>query len=406
MRLITAVGRAGPTGLSRRTLFVLAGTCGATVANVYNNQPLLPEIARTFHASAAATGWVATAAQGGYAVGLCLVVPLGDVRDRRRLILTLLAAVSVALTFAAISPTLPVLIGASALVGITTVIPQLVMPYAAGRAAPQQRARTVGIVMSGLLSGILLGRVVAGVIASYATWRLVYLQAAFVMVVLGCVLRTELSPTPTLRASRWWGPLATLPELLRTTPSLVGVAVTQALLFAGFSAFWTTIPFRLAEGPYHWGGRGTAAVALLGASGALAAPVAGRLSDRFGNRRIAVLAASMTLAGLVPLLFSGRASMLVAGVILLDAGVQTGHTANQSAALSLRPTAASRCNAVYMIIMFMGGAAGTAIGSWAWQHHGWSGVVITGLTTSTAALAVAVSRRPAVGSPEKVVECA
>ena len=223
------------------------------MANLYYNQPLLSDIARTFHASTRAAGAIATLTQAGYAVGLLLFVPLGDVVERRRLIVTLLVCVTCALLLAALGPTLGVVAGASFAIGVTTVVPQLLLPLAAGLSPPTMRGRVVGTVVSGILVGILGGRAVAGAVNDLAGWRAMFVAAAVAMLALALLLRVMLPrSTPTVTAS--YGALArSLGTLFRGEPVIRDAALLGALTFTQFSAIWTTLAFRLREPPLHSG---------------------------------------------------------------------------------------------------------------------------------------------------------
>jgi predicted MFS family arabinose efflux permease len=367
---------------------MLTVAAGMSVANLYYNQPLLSSIAATFHASVASAGAVATLTQIGYAVGLLLFVPLGDILERRRLILLLLAAVAVALAAAALSPSLGLLIAASFAIGVTTVIPQLIIPFAAGIAPPESRGRVVGQVMSGILVGILAGRAVAGALAHLHGWRAVFIDASVAMLLLAGALYRLLPVAPPVAARMPYRQLLrSLVVLFREEPVIRDTALTGALTFASFSAFWTTLAFRLDTPPLHYGPGVAGAFGLLGIVGALAAPLAGRMADRRSPRVTVGLALLVNVAAWVVLLLAGHTlAGIAAGVLLLDAGTQAAQVSNQARVYALRAEVHGRLNTIYMVCYFVGGAVGSALATAAWGTLGWRGVCAVALGALALAL--------------------
>ncbi|HEU4722243.1 MAG TPA: MFS transporter, partial [Gemmatimonadaceae bacterium] len=265
---------------SRRLIWLLTIATGASVANLYYNQPLLSDIARTFDAAPRAAGAIATLTQAGYAVGLLLFVPLGDIVERRRLIVTLLCCVTGALLLAGVGPTLGVVIAASFAIGVTTVVPQLMLPFAAGLAPPDMRGRIVGQVVSGLLVGILAGRAVAGLVNDLAGWRTMFLAAGAAMLGLAVLVRWMLPVAPPATRATYGALVRSLGTLFRGEPVIRDAAVLGSLTFAAFSAFWTTLAFRLQEPPLHSGSAMAGSYGLIGLVGAGVAPLAGRMADK------------------------------------------------------------------------------------------------------------------------------
>jgi predicted MFS family arabinose efflux permease len=379
--------------LTNAFLWLLAVAAGLSVANLYYNQPLLPDIARTFGVKAARAGAVATATQVGYAVGLLLFVPLGDLVERRRLILGLLAAVTVALLAASAAPTLPLLAASSAAVGVTTVVPQVLLPLAAGLARPEERGRVVGRIVSGILVGILAARAVSGVVGRAAGWRATFVVAAVLMAALALALARWLPHAPPAAGGvapaepRTYGALLrSLVTLAREQPVLRDAATLGALFFAAFSAFWTTLAFRLATPPLHYGSATAGAFGLLGITGALAAPLAGRFADRGEPRRTVGVAVAVNAAAWLLFLAAGHTLWgLAVGVVLLDAGTQAAQVSNQSRIYALPPALHSRLNTVFMVTYFCGGALGSVAGSLAWGAGGWTGVCAVAFTALGAA---------------------
>ncbi len=372
----------------RSTVAVLAVAAGASVGNLYLLQPLLPGVARDFAASARAVGLVSMLTQIGYGAGMFLFVPLGDVLERRRVILVLLGAVAVALLGVAASPSLPVLAAASLALGATTVVPQLAVPMAAHLAPPAERGSAVGTVMGGLLAGILLARTVSGLLGAHLGWRAVYLLACGLMLALAVALRLLLPVSRPEASIPYAALLRSLFSLAREEPVLREAALLGALGFGAFSVFWSTLAFFL-EARYGLGADVAGLFGVLGAAGALSAPVLGRLADRSSARANAGLTLVVALAGFAAFAAAGRSmAALIGGVLLLDVGVQGNHVSNLARVHARRPEARSRMNTVYMVTYFAGGALGTAVGTWAWTGFRWSGTCVAGASFVLAALGV------------------
>lgn len=379
---------------SRRLIWLLTVATGASVANLYYNQPLLSDIARTFHASPRAVGAIATLTQAGYAVGMLLFVPLGDVVERRRLIVTLLCCVTGALLLAAFGPTLGIVLVASFAIGVTTIVPQLILPFAAGLTPPAMRGRVVGQIVSGLLVGILAGRAVAGVVTDLAGWRAMYLAASAAMLALALLLRAMLPAAPPPAASSYGALVRSMGTLFRGEPIIRDAALLGALNFAAFSAFWTTLAFRLQEPPLHSGSAVAGAFGLIGLVGAAVAPAAGRRADRRRPRETIGLALLGNIAAWVVLLVGGHTLWGIAiGVLLLDAATQAAQVSNQARVYALPMEAHSRLNTIYMVCYFVGGSVGSAVAVLAWDAFRWTGVCAVALTSLALAYGVYFARR-------------
>jgi predicted MFS family arabinose efflux permease len=368
-------------GLGGKLPLLLALACGVTVANVYFPQAVTPLIAQSLGVSTATATTLATVTQLGYAAGIFLLVPLGDRLPRRPLITVLLAVTSLALLTAGLAPAAGVLLAAGTLVGLATVVPQILLPMAAGLVEPERRGAVTGVLQSGLVGGILLARSFGGVLGEHLGWRAPYLIAAgltgLLTVVLGLVLPASV---PTSR-DRYATLLADTLRLLRTEPELRRSVFFQVTVFGGFSAAWTAVAL-LVTGPRY--GMGTEAVgilALVGAGSMFFAPKAGRWVDRYGADRVnlwcvggALLAAAVLAAGAV----GGAVGMvaLAAGLLLIDVAVQCGQVANQARIFALRPEVHSRLNTGYMTCAFLGGSAGSWLGTRAFTHFGWWAVCV------------------------------
>jgi predicted MFS family arabinose efflux permease len=373
---------------SRALLWLLAIAAGLTVANLWYCQPLLAMMGATFGASPHQIGFVAVVTQAGYAAAMILVIPLGDSEERRRLMVISAAVSAAALLAVGLAPSLPALLVASFALGLSTAVPQLSVPYAADLVDPRERGRSVGKVMSGLLIGILLSRTASGIIGHRLGWRAVYLIASAVMLASAVLLRLLLPEQMPERRIPYGELLRSLPALLRNEPLLRRHGILGALALTAFSAFWTTLVFLLATPPYHYGADVAGLFGLVGVAGALIAPVAGGLADRYGTRLVNGLALACVLVSWIVFALLWRSLLgLAAGVILLDLGVQANHISNQTRVLGLSTELRSRLNAVYMVMYFTGAAIGSFLGASAFSAFGWTAVSALGIFLSAAALA-------------------
>ncbi|WP_254068896.1 MFS transporter [Streptomyces sp. TM32] len=382
----------GP-GLGRGTLLLMSVATGLSVAGNYFAQPLLDVIGRDLHLSAAVAALVVTVAQVGFGLGLLLLVPLGDLLERRRLAVTLTAATAVFLTVTASAPNAALLLTGTALTGLTSVAAQVVVPYAATLAAPAERGRTVGTVMTGLLLGILLARTAAGLLAEVGGWRTVYWVNAALMLLMAVLLRLRLPTLRTPAGLRYPALLRSMLALFGQEPVLRWRAALGALTFAGFSVLWTALAFLMSGPSYGWQESAIGLLGLVGAAGSLSASAAGRLADRGLVHHVSG-AGALLLLGSWALLAAGGAgggwslAALLAGVIVLDLSVQAMHISNQHLVYAVRPEARNRLNSAYMASYFAGGAVGSALTSAVWTAGGWSGVCVLGAALAAAALLV------------------
>lgn len=370
-------------GLSPALIALMSVATGLAVASNYYPQPLLDTIARAFSLTAGQAGFIVTAAQLGYAAGLLFLVPLGDMFERRRLIvsMTLLSAGGMLIT--ASSQSVAMMILGTALTGLFSVVAQILVPLAATLATPDKRGKVVGTIMSGLLLGILLARTVAGLLATLGGWRTVYWLASVLMVLMALALWRGL---PKIKQENHLN----YPQILRSIFSLFAqdkLLRTRALLgcmtFANFSILWTSMAFLLAGPAFHFSEAIIGLFGLAGAAGALGARPAGGLADK-GKSHLT------TTFGLLLLLLSwgaiwyGHASViaLIIGILILDLTVQGVHITNQTVIYHIHPDARNRLTAGYMTSYFIGGAVGSLVSAYAWQHAGWTGVCMAGATAA------------------------
>ena len=375
-------------GMSRGLILLFAVATGQAVASNYLAQPLLDTLRDQFGVTPGLAGLIVTVAQIGYAAGLVLLLPLGDLLERRRLIITLAAITTVGLVAAALAPSLGFFLAAAALIGLTSVMAQILVPFAATLSSEGERGRVVGSVMSGLLLGILLARTVSGLVAEVAGWRAVYWLAAALMVAQAIVLYAKL---PRYRESTdldYPRLLASVISIARVEPVLRRRALYGSFSFGAFSVLWTTLAFLLA-GPEYGYGEGTIGLfGLVGAAGALTATVVGRFTDKGWARGLTGLSAGMLLAGFALLWLGGTSLVaLLAGIVVLDIGANGIHITNQSEIYRLRPQARSRINAFYMTSCFIGAATGSAAAALVYERWGWGGSCMLGAIVSTAAVA-------------------
>jgi predicted MFS family arabinose efflux permease len=394
-------GPDGPPGLSRALVVLIAVATGAVVANLYYAQPVLHEVARSFHSGPGPTSSIITATQIGYAAGLLLVVPLGDLHPRRALVTRLFCLAAVALVGCALAPTLWFFGVASVAVGAASVAGQVMIPFAADLAPEERRGRVVARIMTGLLLGILLARTVSGLVAQAAGWRAIYWLSAALMVCFALVLWRTL-PAEAARPQQSYPSLvASSLRLLATEPALRRRAWHGACAFAAFSALWTTLAFLLSAAPYHYSNAVIGLFGLVGAGGILAANVAGKLADS-ARATATTLVAGLLLTGSFALLWAGRTALaaLIAGIVVLDMGTQGMQITNQAVIYALRPDARSRINSAYMVCYFVGGAAGSVSAGALFATHGWAGVCLLGAAFGVLTLAMSAydRLRPPAGS--------
>jgi predicted MFS family arabinose efflux permease len=370
-------------------LRLLAIASGLMIANIYYNQSLLVIMGRDFRVSSAAMANIAVATQLGFASGLLLLVPLGDMLDRKTLIVGSAAAATVAMAATALSPNFIFALIGSYVLGLTCITPQLIVPYAAHLAEPAQRGRVVGWVMGGLLVGILFARSAAGFLGQWLGWREVFgVGSGLTLVMTLALLRLPASPPSSGRVS-YTGLLRSLAPLLAREPILQRHALIGACGFGAFSAFWTTIAFYLAARPEHFGGNMVGIFGLVGTAGAFAAPISGHFSDRHSAKTVNGISLAIMVFAFLLMAFADRSLVwLVLGAFLMDAGVQGSHISNQTRIYALSPEERNRITSVYMVILFLGGAIGSALGSRAWIAGQWTGLCLLGASMPLAGLLV------------------
>ncbi|AEA22952.1 MFS transporter [Pseudonocardia benzenivorans] len=384
-----------PAVMTRGLTFLFAVAGGAAVGNLYWAQPLLDFIADDLHAPTAVAGWLVTATQVGYAIGILLIVPLGDVVDRRRLIPLMMLCATAALVACALAPSIGFLLGAIAVLGVTTVAGQILAPLAGDLADVAVRGRVVGTVVSGMLTGILLSRTISGLVAGFAGWRAIFAAAAALTVVLAVLLYRAVPPLEPKTRLRYPALIASVGRALAHERVLRWTLVIAATGFGVFSMFWTALTFLLSGPPFHLPVTVIGLVGLAGLAGALAAQRAGRLHDRGWSLPASGVAWALAVVTFVVAAFAGHSLVLVlVVVVLLDIAIQAQNILNQTRVFAISHEARSRLNTALVAGNFVGGAIGSAAATVLWSAGGWTAISVAGAVASAFALAVwAVGRR-------------
>ena len=388
---------AAPAGLPASLVLLLATGAGLAVASLYYSQPMLGVLGADIGASARTIGFVPTLTQLGYALGILFLAPLGDRYDRRRIILIKAAALCAALLVAGASPSVGVLLAASLAIGLAATLAQDIVPAAAALAPEANRGKVVGTVMTGLLLGILLSRVVSGFVAEHWGWRTMFLGAAVSIALIGAATWRGLPRFKATTHLPYGALLASLAKLWKHHPALRRATWAQALLSIGFSAFWSTLAVMLHGAPFHLGAAASGAFGLAGAAGALAAPLAGRLADRKGPELVTRLGAGLVVVSFAAMaagsLMSVQAQLVLLAVAAIgfDLGIQATLIAHQTIVYGIEPGARSRLNAVLFTGMFIGMAAGSALGALLLAEWGWIAVTVLATLSAIAALLVRLS---------------
>lgn len=375
--------------LSSRLVLLMAVATGAVVANLYYAQPLLNQVSHSLHVGSAGASTVVTATQVGYAAGLLLIVPLGDLRPRRSLVVLLFLLSAVALVACAVAPNLWLFEVGSVAAGCASVAGQVMVPFAADLAPEERRGRVVARIMTGLLLGILLARTVSGIVAHVGGWRAIYWISAGLMVLFAAVLRRALPPEGKRPHLSYTHLVGSSLRLLADEPALRRRAWHGAMAFAAFSVLWTSLAFLLSTAPYHYSNLVIGLFGLVGVAGVGAANLAGKLAD-VNRTAMATLGAGVLLTLSFVVLGEGTTSVaaVIVGIIVLDIGTQGMQITNQAVIYALRPDARSRINSAYMFCYFVGGAVGSVTAGIVYSAHKWTGVCLLGGGFGVATLAM------------------
>lgn len=377
--------------ISSGLIILLATACGIIVANLYYAQPLIGLISNEIGLSNSSAGLIVTLTQIGYVVGLLFLVPLGDIVENKKLILILLFLSAFALISMVFVKSATLLLIASFFIGLGSVAAQVLVPLVSYLSSENARGRVVGNVMSGLLLGIMLARPISSLVADMWGWNAIFALSATVIIVLAFVLSKVLPTRKPKAKTNYIALLNSMWQLLRTTPILRRRAIYHACVFGAFSLFWTTVPLLLSSPAFHFSQTAIALYALVGITGAIAAPIGGRLADLGWTRPATGIALTIVIISLLLPLFIQSSSpfgiaVLVIAAILLDMGVSANLVLSQRLIFSLSPEIRSRLNGLFMAIFFLGGAVGSFIGGWAYALGGCNLTLWIGIAFPTIAL--------------------
>jgi len=382
---------------------LLAVTGGVAVGNLYWAQPLLEVIGRDLHVSNGAAGWLVTATQLGYALGILLIVPLGDVLDRRRLTPLMLICSAVALLACAVAPTFGTLLVAITALGLTTVAGQIVAPLAGDLASDADRGRVVGTVISGMLTGILISRTLSGLVADASSWRVIYVIAAVAALVLAVLLYRSIPTLPPKARIGYPALLASIGTVIRRERAVRWSLVLGAIQFGIFTLFWTALTFLLSAPPFNYPVSVIGLFGLFGLAGAIAAQRAGRLHDRGWSIPATGIGWVLALISFALAALGGHSVVvLIVAVVLLDIAIQSLNILNSTRLFAVAGDARSRVNTATVTANFIAGAIGSAAAGLLWSAGGWTAVTLTGVAFCVIGLAVwAVGRRGALVVPAR-----
>lgn len=364
---------------------LIALCAGVTVSNLYLTQPLLTLITESLQANPARVGLLPTLGQAGYALGVLLIVPLGDVLRRRRLLMLLVIGLILALSGAAAAPTLGVLMAATLLLSALTIVPQILIPLASQMASDENRGRVLAIIGAMLTCGLFASRSLYGQVGDAFGWRASYMVAAALSAVICSITIAVLPKEPSKEGQTYLGLLRSLPTLFLEEPVLQKACLLQGTIFATFNMFWTTIVFLLTDSPYGFSAGTAGLFGLLGLISAMSAPLLGRLIDRRGPITALGVCLLVTIGSSVAFLVGQTLlAAVILAVVLLGIGVQGGMSANQTRVLTIRPEAGSRMNTIFLVLIFAWGAAGGAAGSALYHAGGWPLVSVCSIGLSVA----------------------
>lgn len=378
-------------GLPASILWTLAIVAGISVANIYYNQPLLSMISRDLEISEFKTNLIAMITQVGYALGLLFIIPLGDMFQRRNIILVNFSILILSLLTIGLSPNIYIILPASLLTGMCSVIPQIFVPIASQFSKPEKKGRNVGIVISGLLTGILASRVISGIIGEYFGWRSMYFIAAVLMLICSAVIIKVLPNIAPTFKGKYADLMKSLIHLIKEYPQLRIFSIRAALAFGSFLAMWSCLAFKMELPPFYAGSDIVGLLGLCGIAGALSASFVGKYVKQVGVKQFNYIGCGLTLLAWSLFYFGGNSyAGLIAGIIIIDIGMQCIQLSNQTSIFELSSQAANRINTVFMTTYFIGGSLGTFLAGTFWHWFGWHGVIGTGLFLTACSLSITI----------------
>ena len=378
-------------GIERSLLLTMAVIAGLTVANCYYNQPLLEMIRHDMGVSQHKANLITVVTQIGYALGLCFLIPMGDLYSRRRIIVINMSIAAVMAVFIAFSQRVWIVWGASLLLGACSVIPQFFIPIAGQYSEKKNKGRNMGIVLSGLLTGILASRVVSGYVGEWLGWREMFIIAALIMIV--CLILT-LKIMPQIDSNyvgTYRGLMKSVFHIVASNARIRLYAIRAAFSFGSMMAIWSCLAFRLAQAPFFSGSEMVGTLGMCGIAGALAASGLGKLVNQWGIRKLSLYGACLQLvAWTTAYLFGDTYMGLIVAIIMVDIGLQCLQLSNQSGCIQEMPEASNRANTIFMTTYFIGGSFGTYCAGLAWTHEGWMGVCAVGAVLAAISLSITI----------------
>lgn len=381
-------------GIERSLLLTMAVIAGLTVANCYYNQPLLEMIRHDMGVSQHEANLITVVTQIGYALGLCFLIPMGDLYSRRRIIVINMSVAAVMAVFIAFSQRVWIVWGASLLLGACSVIPQFFIPIAGQYSEKKNKGRNMGIVLSGLLTGILASRVVSGYVGEWLGWREMFIIAALIMIV--CLILT-LKIMPQIDSNyvgTYRGLMKSVFHIVASNARIRLYAIRAAFSFGSMMAIWSCLAFRLAQAPFFSGSEMVGTLGMCGIAGALAASGLGKLVNQWGIRKLSLYGACLQLVAWTTAYFFGDTYMgLIVAIILVDIGLQCLQLSNQSGCIQEMPEASNRANTIFMTTYFIGGSFGTYCAGLAWTHEGWMGVCAVGAVLAAISLSITICNK-------------
>lgn len=366
-------------GIPTALMWMMAIMAGVAVANLYYCQPLLNMIREDVQLTEFEVNLMPVCTQVGYALGLLFIIPMGDMYNRRKTMSGCALILMVSLLSIAIARNIWMLLSASFITGFFSVIPQMFMPFASLYSKPGEKERKVGMILSGLLTGILGSRVISGYVGHALDWRSMYIIAAFAITMMtGLIYRFFPDVEPTYRG-RFVHLLKSIHTLAAEHPRAVLYSVRSGFAFGSFLGLWGCLAFRMKEAPFFVGSDVVGMLSLCGIAGALTASNVGRYIPRFGVERINAwgIALQMVAWGIIAVFHNTYAGIILS-IIIIDIGMQCIQLSNQSATMKLCPEASSRMNTIYMVTYFIGGSLGTFLAGTLWTMYGWMGTVSAG----------------------------
>ena len=381
-------------GLPASILWTLAIVAGISVANLYYNQPLLNMIRQDLNVSEFHTNLIAMITQIGYAIGLLFIVPLGDLFQRKKIIIINFSLLILSLLTIAMAPSINVILGASLVTGICSMVPQIFIPIASQFSRPEHKGRNVGIVVSGLLTGILASRVVSGLVGEIFGWREMYYIAAVLMLLCSVVVMKVLPDIQPNFQGKYSELMKSLFSLLKTYPQVRLYPIRAGLCLGSFLTLWSCLAFKMGQAPFHAGSNIIGMLGRCGIAGALSASLVGKYVKQVGVRRFNFIGCGLILLSW-SILYTGQNSYIaiIAGIILIDIGMQCIQISNQTSLFELCPSASNRVNTIFMTTYFIGGSLGTFLAGTCWHWFGWAGVAEIGSVLATTSLLITACNR-------------